>query len=111
MSDLKARHCQPPEGLAGPLSHSDCEDLLQQLDAGWALDAPTGPLSRSLDFTNFHETIGFVNAVAWIANREDHHPDLEVSYKRCVVHFSTHAVGGLTANDFICAARIDALLA
>lgn len=53
--------------------------------------------------------MAFVNAVAWIAHQQDHHPDMEVHFNRCVVHFSTHAVGGLSRNDFICAARIDAL--
>ncbi|EGQ63942.1 pterin-4-alpha-carbinolamine dehydratase, partial [Acidithiobacillus sp. GGI-221] len=61
-------------------------------------------------FKNFYETMAFVNAVAWISHREDHHPDLELGYNRCVVHYSTHAIGGLSENDFICAARVDALL-
>ncbi|HEY9150705.1 MAG TPA: 4a-hydroxytetrahydrobiopterin dehydratase, partial [Gammaproteobacteria bacterium] len=60
-------------------------------------------------FKNYYQTIAFVNALAWIANQEDHHPDLEVSYNRCTVHFSTHSIGGLSLNDFICAARLDAL--
>ena len=54
--------------------------------------------------------MGFVNAVAWIAKSEGHHPDLEVGYERCVVQWSTHAVGGLTENDFICAAKVDRLV-
>jgi 4a-hydroxytetrahydrobiopterin dehydratase len=54
--------------------------------------------------------MAFVNAVAWVAHREDHHPDLEVSYKRCRVRYSTHAIGGLSENDFICAAKLNALL-
>jgi 4a-hydroxytetrahydrobiopterin dehydratase len=109
MSDLKNRHCQPPETFAGPMSRAESEEALRQLDGDWTLDAEAGLISRRLEFANFHETMSFVNAVAWVANREDHHPDMEVSYGHCVVRFSTHAVGGLSPNDFICAAHVDAL--
>ncbi|MBU2721857.1 4a-hydroxytetrahydrobiopterin dehydratase, partial [Acidithiobacillus ferridurans] len=67
-------------------------------------------IRREFRFKNFYETMAFVNAVAWISHREDHHPDLELGYNRCVVHYSTHAISGLSENDFICAARVDALL-
>jgi 4a-hydroxytetrahydrobiopterin dehydratase len=67
-------------------------------------------IRREFRFKNFYETMAFVNAVAWISHREDHHPELELGYNRCVVHYSTHAIGGLSENDFICAARVDALL-
>ncbi len=109
MSDLKNLHCQAPEAFPGPMSRAECEETLKQLDADWNLDAEVRRISRRLEFANFHETMSFVNAVAWVANREDHHPDLEVSYGHCIVRFSTHAVGGLSPNDFICAARVDAL--
>jgi 4a-hydroxytetrahydrobiopterin dehydratase len=68
-------------------------------------------LHQSFAFTNFHDTMAFVNAVAWIAHQQDHHPDMAVSYNRCTVRWSTHSVGGLSLNDFICAARVDQLLA
>jgi 4a-hydroxytetrahydrobiopterin dehydratase len=109
MSDLKNLHCQAPEAFPGPMSRAEAEETLKQLDADWNLDAEVRRISRRLEFANFHETMSFVNAVAWVANREDHHPDLEVSYGHCIVRFSTHAVGGLSPNDFICAARVDAL--
>jgi 4a-hydroxytetrahydrobiopterin dehydratase len=70
-----------------------------------------GAIARSYRFANYHETIGFVNALAWIANAEDHHPDLAVGYDRCAVRFNTHSVGGICDNDFICAAKADALYA
>ncbi len=82
--------------------------LLEQL-RDWTLDAEAGVIQRTWRFKNFHETMAFVNAVAWVAHREDHHPDLEVSYNRCLVKFHTHSVRGLTDNDFICAAHIDML--
>jgi 4a-hydroxytetrahydrobiopterin dehydratase len=85
--------------------------LLGQLHADWSLAQDGDRIQRTFEFRNFYETIAFVNALAWIANTEDHHPNLAVSYKRCVVQFSTHAVGGLSDNDFICAAKTDALVA
>lgn len=78
---------------------------------GWAIDhcVPGGVLQRSFAFKNFHATMAFVNAVAWIAHQQDHHPDLNVGYNRCTLRWSTHSVNGLSLNDFICAARVDAL--
>ncbi|MFN9030807.1 MAG: 4a-hydroxytetrahydrobiopterin dehydratase [Betaproteobacteria bacterium] len=73
----------------------------------WAL--VNGALERSYRFANYHETIAFVNALAFVVHREDHHPDLAVSYNRCTVRFNTHSVGGISENDFICAAKADAL--
>ena len=75
---------------------------------GWRLidDA----LEKTFTFKNYHETIGFVNAVAFIANAENHHPDLAVSYSRCTVRFNTHDVQGISVSDFFCASKVDALL-
>lgn len=80
---------------------------------GWQLtgDGPDVAIEKSYRFADYHETISFVNAVAFIANVQDHHPDLSVHYDRCVVRFSTHDVKGLSDTDFECAARVDALLA
>ena len=76
---------------------------------GWRLI--DGALEKTFSFKNYHETIGFVNAVAFIANTEDHHPDLAVSYGRCSVRFNTHDVNGISVSDFFCASKVDALLA
>lgn len=76
---------------------------------GWRLI--DGALEKTFVFKNYHEAIGFVNAVAFIANAEDHHPDLSVSYSRCTVRFNTHDVNGISVSDFFCASRVDALLA
>ena len=70
-----------------------------------------GSLEKTYAFKNFHETMGFVNAVAFIANAEDHHPDLALSYGKCTVRFNTHDVNGISASDFFCASKVDALLA
>lgn len=67
-------------------------------------------IAATFTFANFHETMAFVNAVAWIAHADDHHPELEVGYKRCRVRYSTHSIGGLSDNDVICALKINALL-
>ena len=75
---------------------------------GWAL--VDGAIQKRYDFADYHHTMAFVNAVAWVAHGEDHHPDLLVSYDRCTVRLNTHAVGGISLNDFICAAKLDALL-
>ena len=85
--------------------------LAQHLQAlaGWSQAGAA--IEKTYAFADFHATIGFVNALAWIANREDHHPDLRVSYNRCVVKWSTHDAGGVTQNDVVCAAKTDRLLA
>ncbi|MDT8363242.1 MAG: 4a-hydroxytetrahydrobiopterin dehydratase [Nitrosomonas sp.] len=106
--NLNKRRCQPCEGGIPPLSASTVADLLTKLD-GWQLIE--NKISKTFSFRNFYQTMNFVNAVAWIANREDHHPDMAVSYNSCQVTYSTHAINGLSENDFICAAKIDLLLA
>lgn len=106
---LSSRRCAPCKPGTPPLDPQQIARLSAQTP-DWEL-APDGKsISRSFSFPNFHLTLGFVNAVAFIANREDHHPDLEVSFGRCRVRYWTHTVGGLSENDFIAAAKIDALL-
>ena len=79
----------------------------------WKLvcDGPSEAIEKTYTFANYFETIAFVNAVAFIAHVQDHHPELSVHYNRCVVRFNTHDVGGISASDFDCAAQIDALVA
>jgi 4a-hydroxytetrahydrobiopterin dehydratase len=106
MNALARQHCRPLEGQP-PMS---AEQIEQHLAAapGWVL--AEGAIQRRYDFADYHHTMAFVNAVAWVAQVEDHHPDLAVSYNRCTVRFNTHSVGGISVNDFICAAKVDALL-
>ena len=75
---------------------------------GWVL--VDGAIQKRFGFGDYHHTMAFVNALAWIAHAEDHHPDLMVSYAHCTVRFNTHSVGGISINDFICAAKVDALV-
>jgi len=103
-------HCQPCEGNSSPLDAATVRQYLQQRLHDWeSNDAYTG-ISRTFRFKNYHQTIAFVNAIAWIAHREDHHPELSVGYNYCTVHFSTHAIKGLSDNDFICAAKLNTLI-
>jgi len=109
-SDLTGKYYKPVAADTAPLSSSRVQALLAELHADWASDAGGGEISRTFRFGNYYQTMAFVNALAWIAHAEDHHPDIEVGYNRCLVRYSTHAIGGLSENDFICAAKIDALL-
>jgi len=103
---LNERHCQRETRR---LETDEVSTLAQQLHCDWSVDDSGLAIQCSFRFRNYYQTIAFVNALAWVAHREDHHPDLEVGYNRCVVHYSTHSVGGLSENDFICASKIDAL--
>ena len=107
MNDLAGKHCVPCEGGVAPLDTVTTRPYLEKLSAGWQLDTDGKAIRREYAFKNFYRTMSFVNAVAHIANTEDHHPDLEVGYNYCRIKFSTHAIGGLSENDFICAAKID----
>ncbi|HLO26707.1 MAG TPA: 4a-hydroxytetrahydrobiopterin dehydratase [Geobacteraceae bacterium] len=105
--DLAAKHCTPCEGGTPPLGGEEAARRLALLP-GW--EQVDGTIAKRFEFKNYYQTMAFVNAVAWIAHREDHHPDLDVSYRFCLVRYTTHAVGGLSENDFICAAKVEALL-
>lgn len=106
---LTSRHCKPCEGGVQPHDAAKAKEMLAQVP-GWQLNEEANTIQRTFKFKDFYHTMAFVNAVAWIANQEDHHPDMEVGYGRCVLHFSTHAIGGLSDNDFICAAKVNALV-
>jgi len=90
-----------------PLSQSEIEGLLLQLE-GW--NQYDHLISKTYRFKDYYQTISFVNAIAWISHREDHHPELTVNYNSCHVEYTTHAIHGLSENDFICAAKVDALI-
>ncbi|HSY07934.1 MAG TPA: 4a-hydroxytetrahydrobiopterin dehydratase [Steroidobacteraceae bacterium] len=107
MSDLSERSCKPCEGGMPPLPGARVQELMRQLAPPWQLSADARAIRREFKFKDFYRTMSFVNALAHVANIEDHHPDLEVGYNYCRVLFTTHAIGGLSENDFICAAKID----
>ena len=102
-ASLRTHDCRPGQSKLGD---PDIDTALATLP-GWSRGGDT--LHKTYRFPDYYRTIAFVNAVAWIANQQDHHPDLDVRYNRCGVTFSTHDAGGITLNDLICAARVDAL--
>jgi 4a-hydroxytetrahydrobiopterin dehydratase len=109
-TDLATQHCQPRKGKEHALAPAQVQELLAGLP-GWQTSTDGKAIVKDFRFEDFHRTLGFINAVGFMANREDHHPDLEAGYGHCQVLWSTHDVGGLSLNDFICAARVEALLA
>ncbi len=109
MTALADRKCVPCEGGVPPLTPAKAKLLAKRLHKDWRIAADSKSLKRTLKFKDFYRTMSFVNALAYIANQEDHHPDLRVSYDTCEVSFSTHSIGGLSENDFICAAKLDLL--
>ena len=109
MSDLLGRRCKPCEGGVPALGPEEVDRLLGEI-AGWEASTEKKEIERTYRFGRYPETIAFVNAIAWIAERENHHPDLEVGVRSCRVRLSTHAIGGLSENDFIVAAKIEQLL-
>jgi 4a-hydroxytetrahydrobiopterin dehydratase len=106
MNPLILQHCLPLEGQ--PAMTPAQVDLQLAQAPGWAW--VDGAIQKRYEFLDYHRTLAFVNALAWVAHTEDHHPDLMVSYNRCTVRFNTHSVGGISINDFICAAKVDNLL-
>lgn len=106
MSDLAGRHCAPCEGGTTPLTDAAAREMLSSLK-GWIIEDHA--LVKLYPFSNYYQTMAFMNALAWISHREDHHPDLIVGYNKCRVEYRTHAIDGLSENDFICAAKCDAL--
>jgi 4a-hydroxytetrahydrobiopterin dehydratase len=106
IDDLTTRRCKPCEGAMPPLSSAEVTELMQQLEGWEFLDKV---IRKDYQFKNYYQTMAFVNAIAWISHREDHHPDLAVGYNRCRVEYTTHAINGLSENDFICAAKIDTI--
>ena len=111
MAGLTEQTCKPCEGGVKPLSPERSRELLASLETAWSLSEDGKSISQQFNFPGFSRTIAFVNAVAWVATTEGHHPDMQVSYGSCTVQFTTHAIGGLSDNDFICAAKIDRLSA
>lgn len=108
IESLRTQHCVARKGKDAGLSAAAVTAMIAKLP-GWHLSADSVAIGKEFRFANYFHTMAFVNAVASIAHREDHHPDLEVAYNRCAVRYWTHDVGGLSLNDFICAAQLEDL--
>lgn len=109
MTELHSIRCVGCEGGIPVLTTQEVAELLPQVNS-WEVSKDGKLISKRFSFKGFYKTMGFVNAIAWIANQENHHPDMEVGYNYCLVKFTTHAIDGLSKNDFICAAKIDSLM-
>jgi 4a-hydroxytetrahydrobiopterin dehydratase len=107
--DLTDKHCVPCEGGVDPIERAEALTLLDDLP-GWSLSDDGRMITRRFEFKGFFRTMAFINAMAWIVNNENHHPDFSAGYNYCEVGFTTHAIDGLSENDFICAAKVSALV-
>jgi 4a-hydroxytetrahydrobiopterin dehydratase len=103
---LIRKKCKPCEGGVEPMTEIEIARMLKGLQ-GWIYK--DGMIQKTYEFKNYYQTTAFVNATAWISHREDHHPDIALGYNKCTVAYMTHAIHGISENDFICAAKIDAL--
>ena len=106
---LTKKTCQPCEGGMEPLAPEIAQALVAQVH-NWEINEDGTTITRRFEFKGFYKTMAFINAMAWVANQENHHPDFSAGYNYVNVSFTTHAIGGLSENDFICAAKLDALL-
>lgn len=107
--DWTDRSCVPCEGGVDAFDADTARSMLAELP-GWELSDDGRMIRRRFEFKGFYKTMAFINAMAWIVNRENHHPDFSAGYNYCEVGFTTHAIDGLSENDFICAAKVSALL-
>ena len=107
MTSLVERRCKPCDGKVAAYTPEQARAELKQLASDWRLIEDGKAIKRDFAFRDFYRTMSFVNALAHVANIEDHHPDLEVGYNYCRVQFTTHSIKGLSENDFIVAAKID----
>lgn len=108
-NELANQNCKPCEGGVKALSVTEAERLLAELHDDWGMRSDGREISRTFVFPAYSRSLGFANAVAWIAITQGHHPDLLLSYGKCTVSWTTHAIDGLSENDFICAAKVDLL--
>lgn len=109
-SDLAARHCVPCTGATPPMDRARAEKAVAALD-GWALSGDATTITRRWQVKGFARAVQMANVAAWLGERQGHHPDVRFGWGYCEVAFTTHAAGGLTDNDLICAARLNALTA
>lgn len=110
MHNLTDRECSNNSELAPKLSSDEALALWSSVNDDWLLDTDEQTITRKIAFKNYYQTMAFANSVAWIAHQNDHHPDMTITYRHCQLCFTTHSVSGLSINDFICAAKIDALI-
>lgn len=109
MTELTQKRCLPCEAGVPKLTQEQIKNLLDKTP-GWQLTTRKDEIYRDFIFENFYQTMAFANAIAWMAHTENHHPDMEIGYQHCKIRYSTHAIGGLSENDFICAAKVNTFI-
>jgi 4a-hydroxytetrahydrobiopterin dehydratase len=109
LNNFKNRHCKPCEGGVCPLNEGESASGLEQVP-GWQLASDNKSIVRKLEFKDFLTTISFINAMAYMSEQQGHHPDFSAGYNYCEIRYTTHAINGLSENDFICAAKINEML-
>ena len=110
LSDFMSLQCESRPADESPIQSDIAEQHINILGSNWLLSEDEKSISRSFKFKNYYGTMTFVNAAALVAHKQDHHPDMTVSYNTCNIHYSTHSIGGVSINDFICAAKTDHML-
>lgn len=109
--DLSNRECVPCKGGVPPMDAEACTAMKAELHPDWALDDAAKVLSRRFGFKGFAKAVQMANLAAWLGDRQGHHPDIAFGWGYCTVNFTTHEIGGLSENDFICAAKLDRIVA
>lgn len=110
IDELQNAHCKGLKGPEHKLGEQQIDEWLALLP-GWEAGPDNRDIRKLFKFPDFVHALAFTNALGWVAEQENHHPDLELGWGRCLVRFSTHDVGGLSRNDFICAAKVQAIAA
>ena len=108
--DLATSTCEPCQGGTPVLDAATARQMMDQL-TGWTLSDDGTAITRRFEFKGFAKAVEMANLAAWLGNKQGHHPDIAFGWGYCAVTFTTHEAGGLTRNDFVCAARLDALVA
>lgn len=107
MEDLTKRHCVPCEGGVNPINRTDAMAMLEYHAKDWLLSSDDKSISKKFEFKNFSDALKFVNSVGELAEAEGHHPDIELGWGKVNIFLTTHAINGLSQNDFIMAAKIN----
>ena len=109
LHELREQNCKPLKGKDNAIDSSKARQLLTELP-GWRFGDGEEEIGKEFKFDDFVHALAFVNAVGWIAEQQNHHPDIELGWGKCSLRFSTHDVGGLSMNDFISAAKVESLV-
>ena len=108
--NLSNHGCKPCQGNMASLNTEDAKSMLVELHSDWRLSSDSLEISRKFKFKGFAKAVQMANLIAWLGNRQGHHPDIAFGWGYCIATFTTHEIGGLSTNDFICAAKLDQIV-